>query len=802
MKKLATKACVCVAQCLAALAIGQAAHAQESSSDAADATTLDMIVVTARKKEEGILDAPVAITALTATELQSADLENISDIASVTPGFHIDAFQFLPGRFDSVPFIRGVVIEDDNPTQQTVSVFVDGVYVAGGTKGLGVEDIERIEVIKGPQSALFGRTTFSGAINYITSDPSDEFGGYVSATYATRDEFEVIASTEGPLAGDALTGRLTGRFSSNGGHYSNPLVPGQKLGDEETWSLGATLVYDPDSNFRLKLRTHYYEDNDGPAASYTFDRSFNNFGPLIGVFVDENGMPIGDGVSAYQGELPGLGSADIGLNTGPADASRFLAALAASPSPFLGITPSDTGFGLNREAGRISLQSTIGLSDTVDLDILAGYAEDKVLLVGDFDNGPFNAAAAYNGREFKDTSLEVRVSGVSLDDRLIWALGANYFQLDFTDISRFFLPLVGPSGFLLLSGNPNSTIVDNYSGFGRLEYAISDRVGIAFEGRYQVDEIDLENNGVQAAGAPATFYNFLPRLTVDFKPTEDALLYATYSVGNLPGGFNPQVIALSDVQRAALAQSEPGVGDTFGEEELVSYEIGWKQSFGYGLNVAVSAFYMDRKDQQVTTLVRLADPTTPTGFLAINASQNAQTSEITGIEFEGNWSPLDILSLKGTLAYNDAEIDSFPANGDAGEFEDIFGNQLSPSGQTAPIYPEWQGSLSALLGNELNMSWFGSTSASWFVRGDLFYRGDYYTGTSNLGTAPESTVVNLRAGVDSDTLRLEAFVTNLTDEDAYTAASTVRDASDFRTEANLVGLRDKRQFGIRATYRF
>lgn len=787
---------------LLAYLAGPEGRAQESEPGPVAAGTLEEVVVTARKKEESLLDAPLSITALGAAEIESADLSNISDIADATPGFHIDAFQFLPGRFDSVPFIRGVVIEDDNPTQQTVSVFMDGVYVAGGTKGLGVEDIERVEVIKGPQSALFGRTTFSGAINYITADPADEFRGRVSTTVATRDEYEGIVSVEGPIGGDHLTARLTGRFSSNGGHYNNTAVPGQKLGEEETWSVGATVVYDPGTNFYLKVRGMYYEDDDGPAASFTFNRSFNNFGPLMNVFVDENGNPVGDGVSAFRGQLPAVDLSAIGVNSGPEDVNRFLAALAANPAPFLGITVADTGFGLNREAGRLSVQSTIGLSDNVDLDILAGYAVDKVLLVSDFDNQPLNAAAAYNGREFEDTSLELRLSGDTLEDRLNWAFGVNYFHLDFTDISRFFLPLVGPNGFLLLSGLPNSTIIDNYSAFGRVEYAVTDRLGISLEGRYQTDEIDLESNGVRVAGSPASFDKFLPRVTVDFEPTADTLLYATYSVGNLPGGFNPQVIALNDTQRAALAQSEPGVGDTYDEEELVNYEFGWKQSLGSSLNFALSAFYMDRKDQQVTTLVRLADPTTPTGFLAINASQNAQTSEIKGFEFEGNWSPLDILTLKGTLAYSDATIQSFPENGDAGEFEDIFGNQLSPSGQTAPVYPEWQGSLSATFSDDLDVEWFDSAAAVWYVRGDVFYRGEYFTGTSNLGTAPESTVVNLRAGVDSETLRLEAFVTNLTDEDAYTAASTVRDASDFRTEANLVGLRDKRQVGLRATYRF
>lgn len=790
--KLAVKAALLVSVATAPVIAVPVAHAQGTTASASSGGS---IIVTARKKEESILDAPVSITAFSAEDLEAADITSISEVADATPGLYIDAYQFYPGRFDSTPFIRGVVIEDDDPTFQTASVFLDGVYVAGGTKGLGVEDVERIEVIKGPQSALFGRTTFSGAINYITVDPADEFGGKIALTAATRDEYEGVVSIEGPIAGEALRARVTGRYSFNGGHWENTAVPGQELGEEQTWSIGATVVAEPSSNFYLKLRAFYYEDDDGPAANFVFNRSFNNF---------NTNPATATGISTISGEIPQVRDDQIGQNTGPANFDTVLSVFNASPSPILGgLSLADTGFGLNREAGRFTAQSTIGLSDTIDFDINAGYAFEQVLLVSDYDGSPANQTVTINNRKFEDVSVEARLSGTSFGDRLSWSIGGSYFNLDYQDTNRFLVFNFGPNPFFFNSGAPNQALIDTYGIFGQLDFAVTDQLSVTAEGRYAVDEIDgFANNGVQILGSPQTFKNFLPRFTLNFEPSPDTLLYASYSIGNLPGGFNPQVAALTPDQRASLATVEPTLSEGFGEEELTNYEIGWKQSIGNTANFALSLFYMDRVDQQVTSAYTFPDPTTPNGTNLILAKQNLQTSEIKGFEFEGNWSPTDLLRLRGTLAYTDAEIQSFPADGDAGEFEDVFGPDANPEGQKAPIYPKWQASFAATLSDDLGMDWIGGAAADWYIRGDVYYRGEYFVSVSNLGTSPDSIVANLRAGIESDTLGIELFVTNLFDEDAYTAASTIRDPGNFRDDAHSVGLRDKRQFGLRTTLRF
>lgn len=801
-----------------------AQDAEEGAEETAG-TTGNNIIVTARKKEESILDAPVAITAFGAEELEAADIENLSEVADATPGFYIDAFQFLPGRYDSTPFIRGVVIETDDPTTQIVSVFVDGVYVAGGARSLGVEDVERIEVIKGPQSALFGRTTFAGAINYVTKDPASDFGGSINATVGTRDLYKLNATLEGPIAGDALRGRLTGRFDHKGGHWENTAVPGDKLGEEETWSVGGTLLFEPSSNLSMKLRGYYGQDDDGPAAAFTFNRSFNfrdaNGNAIREPFFDANGNPTGaTGIEAFRGVLPDPDPALIGANSSDDNLNAFLNALNAV-DPFIGtfngISAAETGFGLRRNVFRISLHTNIVLSDNVELDLIGAHATDDATILFDVDGTPNNLVTAYFARALEDTSFEARLSGTAFNERLQWAFGGNYFNLDSQEAFRYFDRRFVPSGVLLdafFNGLPDETLVDNISAFGQLEYELTETLSVSLEGRYQVDEIGArQDNGNPVLGAPQKFKKFLPRVTVDFQPTPDTLLYATYSVGNLPGGFNTNFLGLSPERRAALLTVEPNVGETFGEEELINYEIGWKQSFGNTLNFALSAFMMDRKDQQVNTTVRYPnpdfDPLDPTSieFVSTTLAQNAQSTEIKGFEFEANWRPVDLISMRGTLAYIDSKIESFPDNGDSGELEDVFGefdssgNPLNPAGFRAPIFPKWQASLATTISDNLDFD-LGGAPAGWYVRSDVFYRGKYFTGTANLGQAPASTVVNLRAGIESNAIGIEAFVTNLTNEDAYTAAATVRDVTNFRDEANQVGLRDKRQFGVRLSYDF
>lgn len=760
-----------------------------------NAQSVEEIVVTARKKEESINTIPLAVTAITEEEIENAGFENILDIAKATPGFVFESYNTFPGRYDSVPFIRGVVFDNLDPIRQTVSVFVDGIYVAGGTQGIGVEDVARIEVIKGPQSAQFGRATFAGAVNYVTVDPSDEFQGKVSGSLATRDDYELTASVEGPIGGsDMWSGRLSARYDFHGGHYPNDLQSSQQLGEQETMSIGGMIMFQPNDSFSAKFRAFFSQLDDNHAAVYLHDSTLNS-GPFGGV------------ETIFAGTLPEV--ANTGLNTTDADFQTWITQARAQGANFIGGEPDE--FGLERDSYRVSLDATYEFANNMTLSGIFGVNSDEGTILLDVDYSPDNAFTSYAGREFDDFSGEIRLAGVSFEDRLDWGIGVSLYDLEYNTNGAFGVPRFGQASSFGNLGEVTLTEVTTEAIFGQIGYALTDQISVNLEARYQRDEIDQKVRdmpGTSVAGSPGEFKRFLPRVIVDYTPSDNTLLYLSYSEGNLAGGFNGTFLDFTAAQQAEARQQFPGLGATFDEETLESIEVGWKQTFDKG-SLAIALYQMDRTDQVSTAVVRVTNPDfgmpNEPEFISTTVRVNTAATEIRGLEIEGNWYPTDNFSARATLAYTNAEISAFPASGDSGDFEDVFGTDEGFIGRKAERYPPYQATLSGTY--EAPVNFFGSGS-SWFVRGDVFYADKYYISTPNLGEAPSATEVNLRGGFRNDRYTLEAFVTNLFEEQAPTSANNGSDLSDvtplfvFGVEATNVGLRDKRQFGIRGSMRF
>ena len=812
------------------------AFAQESES------MLEEVMVTARKREESLAETPIAITAISAAEIQAGAFKSLVDVQKTAPGLFVETMNNENARTVLMPRFRGVTFDASSPLQRTSSVFVDGLIVSSGLHSLPITQVERIEVIKGPQSALFGRNTYSGAINIITRRPGDELKGGIEVDYGAKSKGSTTGYIEGPITSN-LGARATFSYTDKEGHYDNAFVEGQRLGDEETLAYGLMLDFNPTEDLNIMVRASSYEDDDGPGAyAVVGGLAEHNFcaepTPAINSFscFFVNGLE-----SAYKGSvnipsaIGASSSADVfSKATGQLrDASGNWAGLAGDGYAPIGDHSFDdlshNGFGKAGEGERFGAIVSWDMTDSLNLNLAYGKNEDDYVLFHDFDAAGAFGFHVYNARVTEDETFEVRLSGTS--DRLNWSIGATQVEMSskahggFYD--QYFGDFSGSAGYWFADiRNPDTAFslieADTTGIFASVDFSITDKLDLTLEVRRQEDEINDPNVNAAAGKniAPAEFKSTLPRVVLKYQLNDNHMLYANYSEGTLPGGFNPEVASklTTPEQISTFNADTPGIGETYEEETLKNFEAGWKYSSNDGrLAMNLAVFHMERADQVYSGFgVIPADvscsgdtdgdgvPNTETCTVAF--SGNGTSSDIDGLEIDFNYRVIDSLLLQAAVGYTKAEISDFPANGDCGDFNDVFGPGLSCAGQQAARYPEWIGSLIATYD-------FDTPMGGAYVRGEYFYTGSYYDEVTNLTKIPDATEVNVRVGLRMDNgISLEAYVSNLTDEDAPTGGNNIADTSkyvrdttfayNFAVESVHIHMRDQREAGVRLRWDF
>ena len=812
------------------------AFAQDSES------MLEEVMVTARKREESLAETPIAITAISAAEIQAGAFKSLVDVQKTAPGLFVETMNNENARTVLMPRFRGVTFDASSPLQRTSSVFVDGLIVSSGLHSLPITQVERIEVIKGPQSALFGRNTYSGAINIITRRPGDELKGGIEVDYGAKSKGSTTGYIEGPITSN-LGARATFSYTDKEGHYDNAFVEGQRLGDEETLAYGLMLDFNPTEDLNIMVRASSYEDYYGPGAyAVVGGLAEHNFcaepTPAINSFscFFVNGLE-----SAYKGSvnIPSAvgasSSADVfSKATGQLrDASGNWAGLAGDGYAPIGDHSFDdlshNGFGKAGEGERFGAIVSWDMTDSLNLNLAYGKNEDDYVLFHDFDAAGAFGFHVYNARVTEDETFEVRLSGTS--DRFDWSIGATQVEMSskahggFYD--QYFGDFSGSAGYWFADiRNPDTAFslieADTTGIFASVDFRITDKLDLTLEVRRQEDEINDPNVNAAAGKniAPAEFKSTLPRVVLKYQLNDNHMLYANYSEGTLPGGFNPEVASklTTPEQISTFNADTPGIGETYEEETLKNYEAGWKYSSNDGrLAMNLAVFHMERTDQVYSGFgVIPADvscsgdtdgdgiPNTETCTVAF--SGNGTSSDIDGLEIDFNYRALDSLLLQAAVGYTKAEISDFPANGDCGDFNDVFGPGLSCAGQQAARYPEWIGSLIATYD-------FDTPMGGAYARGEFFYTGWYYDEVTNLTKIPDATELNIRVGLRMDNgISLEAYVSNLTDEDAPTGGNNIADTSkyvrdttfayNFAVESVHIHMRDQREAGVRLRWDF
>ena len=753
------------------------------------ASLVEEIVVTARKREENILDVPLAITALSASDIEDKGITEFKDIIAFTPGFHFA--EHSVGRADRsnrILVIRGMHISQENDHQQAATVFVDGAPMHGSVIA-GLEDAERIEVVRGPQSAYFGRATLSGAVNYVTKTPGQESKSKIVAEVGKYGTTNLGFSTEGPI-NDTTAFRIAISSQDKDGQYSAANSPSLKLGERSTVSFAGTLYFEPSDNFNAKLRYHTWEDEDGPGAAFGY--GVNNGEALFNCNLPNSSLAARNGTNNwFCGVAPFPQDANIQYDA--VMSPNKVSLLNGVPTAGLSIDtitddPFLNGFGFAREASQASLVMNWELDSGISISSITASNDNRWMALDDLDRrhntdvpDSLRDVSLLNGRDLKDFSQEIRVSSPQ-DQRLRWLLGVSKFSFEGKRTSGFH---IFSSVRSLSLGNVFD--IDTTGFFAAIEYDITDDLTVNIEGRRQKDDVQ-EARSSGAEFVSGTFNSTTPRIALDYQMNEDVTLYASYGEGTRPGGFNVNLFGESQPVLDQLALS--GIYKEIEEEELEMTEFGIKASLMDGRAWMQAAVYQgDWRAQQAAGAF--------VGDVFYGGTATGGEIDLSGYEIEGAWAVSDNFKLEATLSNNDSEIKTLT---DCADCTVLLGtSDISGMGKRKQRNPKTQRSISGTLDGQM------SNGTEWYLRADLLHTGSSYATDANVTETGSSNRVNMRYGIIKDNLRLELVGENLTNDKTFTNYQFLIDFAYLPPSVNRVltgGLPDLRYYGVKATYSF
>ena len=780
------------------------AHSQDSPARSERGLALEEITVTARKRDETLLSVPITISVVTASQIEAKDLKELRDVVDYSPGFYFGGPSGgLNDRSSHRLLMRGMQVNTDVQTRQGAMVFIDGAPILGAEIG-GMESAERIETVKGPQSAYFGRATFGGAINFITRAPSmSAWNEKIAVEYGTHNTYKYGMQAEGPLVADKVGVRLSGSSFGNDGHYRSA-AKGETLGSRKTDDAAFTLFAQPADNLRAKLRIHYWWEDDGPSAGVGYGRlngqDVFNCNPGNGragtaLTINGNNWVCGEPRFPTPSEI----SVDVTMDP----TFRRVLGGDAAVCPTCGLLFGAnwlSKFGLRRDAREYSLALDYTFANDVVLSSITASHRDKSGRIDDLDRrasaslGTNFDTKFMSERDLTDFSQEVRLTSAG-NQKFRWLIGGNYSQ-----IKQLSLGVTRNAQGVWSSGITGTALnkVKTIGVFGSLSYDVTEKVTVSVESRRQADKVTdgsqvfTQLNGAQAVPGitlSGTFKSFTPRVIVDYKPSNDITLYANYAQGTRPGEFNSQLISpLITPSVLACIGSAIFSGINIPEEDLTNYEAGIKGRFWGGrLTTTVAAYYAKWRNQHNRGQTNCPDAN---GVVRTFQSTGlGGASDLKGIELEAKALVTEHFSIEGTLADNETDI----LSRDCADCLLILGNrELAGLHKEFSRYPKISGTLSGTYQHE----WNGG--GNWFVRADYIHTGSQWATEANLAKTGVAHRVNLRFGFETDRgLRVELYGLNVLNDKTFTGFQRFDDQLFPGYHLLTAGLPDKPTFGLR-----
>jgi iron complex outermembrane recepter protein len=606
-----------------AMAVAQTANTQIA--------TLDEIVVTAQRREQSAQDVGIALSVYSGESLAAQGVSGVNQLENIAPALQITN-AFGSGQVNFT--LRGVGFSDyATLNSPTVGVYINEVAypVAAMTQG-ALFDIERVEVLRGPQGTLYGRNTTGGAISFVTKRPTDTLSAGITAEYGRFGRLQAEGYVSGPLGGEGVKARLAAT-TTQGGDWQRNRATGETLGDANRSAVRGTIEADMGEAFSATLTGHWYNDkSDGLGLNLFTNLRRGSAGadrlspPALGpgvIAADTSAKSTGWGTNAAFATLIGESSAGV--------------------RPFR----DNEGYGIN-----LNLRLDLGV---VELASITAYEKLDRREYNDWDASDAPDSEAYFNSDSKVFSQELRLSSTS-DGPARWLAGVYYGKENLNE--EYFSAFQNTFGLNRVQ-TPYKQKVETIAVFGQGEYAFTDALNLVVGLRYEDESRklidlttfvpDLLGPGVPLVFVPPqdrkqTMSEVTGKAALEYRPSSELLLYASVSRGVKSGGFT-----------AYNTLSIPAV-DPFEPETLWAYEVGFKSDLADGtarLNGAF--FYYDYSKQQV--LGGLIDPT----FGPIGRFVNAPKSEIYGGELELTWKPVEALTITQSISYTQAKFKTYNA---------------------------------------------------------------------------------------------------------------------------------------------
>jgi len=759
--------------------------------EASNTRALEVIVVTAQKREQSINDVGMTVNVFTGDQIKNLGVASAEDMAKFTPGLQINELTTT-----GVPqyTIRGVGFQDyTTSASSTVGLYYDGVNIPYPVMSRGILfDIERVEVLRGPQGDLYGRNTTGGQINFISKKPTDDFEAGITASYSSFQTMDGQGYVSGKLA-DGVRGRFAFRSTHSFEGWQRSLTRNDKLGKKDVDAARAILDIDLTDAARLEFNLHYVKDKSDNAAAVAYDGRDVGLAEFNLPYIPLDQYLFG----AHAGETPPWYNPD---DNRAADWTN------SYTSPITGTTWNLRPQRDNELKG-VSARLTWDLGK-VTLNSLTSYDKFSRVEANDGDGGAFNDTANINTTDINSFTQELTLSRDQ--DRLMWIAGLYYSRDHVDELYHFFMPdsLFGYGSVAFdippFSFAPILELDTSYKQkttskalFGHVEWSFADQWRLTLGARYTEEKrrwsgctfsssdnslgnfLNFAFGSTLQAGdcgtvdddpnSPTYIFNLIGtpqvndafhvytdtintkkwngKVAIDYQPREQMLFYASWSHGFKSGGFN-------GANSNATSQLHP-----YGPEELTAYEIGTKMTLLDGtMQLNASTFYYNYKNKQEKELA-------VTFVGNIDGLTNVPKSRIYGAETELQWAPVTGLNIDLGVAWLKTKVLKWQAvDGAASVWPDTV--YFDASGIELPQSPEW--SYSGLV----SYRWPIASNLYLEVGGDVNYTDSTTGGSQPTNATPSYRLYNARVTLGDNDGRWSAqlWSRNLTDEYYYPSA--------------------------------